>query len=327
MKKRFLMTRKLVPMIVLPIIIFALGFGLCFVLDQLFQKPLENHFVDSQNYRQFFSEDIVIQGKDDQNQSFFLKLSLNRKQLQKDQFGHYYFANLIYGDLNKSSEDSFNATKADIPASKFFISYQNQRAIDLSTRQGFDFLLDIDHHQIKVKIENLLGDFLLRDKPEYTKYGSVGDAKIEIGGKSFRAKTFVSTMYSTDYSKYVFFNGYDDMHALTDYLVFWDEAGSFYLVDHTVTEQDNPDYPPHTWVLYKDGVGGWMKKAFEVKIDFKTENSLPQSWLVKIPDLDAAINLHLDQFFEGSFSEGIGSGTVKKSNGTFKIAGFLDRHS
>ncbi len=326
MKKRFSMTRKLVPMIVLPIIIFALGFGLCFVLDQLFQKPLENHFIEPQNYRQFFSEDIVIQGKDDQNQLFFLKLSMNRKQQQKDQFRHYYFANLIYGNLNKSSDDYFNAKMADIPASKFFISYKNQRAIDLSTRQGFDFLLDVDHHQMKVEIENLSGDFLIRDKPQYTKYGSVGNAKIEIGGKNFRAKAFVSTIYSTDYSKYIFFDGYEDVHALTDYLIFWDEAGSFYLVDHTVTQQNNPAYPPHTLVLYKDGPGNWTKKAFEVEIDFKAELYLPQSWSVKIPDLDAAINLHFDQFFEGSSSEGIGSGTIIKPNGTFKIEGFLDRH-
>ena len=319
-------------------IIFLLGFGLCFSLDKLTAIPVvppDPHPPSTQitqqilvppNYH-FFSEDFMIYGKDDKQVPFFLKLSLNRKQKSKNNYLHYYFSNLFYGGLNSSGYVDFNSSSPDVTSQKYFSTYQHEHAPDLSTREKYDFTVQLNGKNITISTDELGGDFIIRNSLEYSKYVSVGKAQVAVDGKKFEANIFVSTIYSDDYTKLLFFDGYDEVQPTTDYLAFWDENDSFYLIDHTLTGKDNPHYRPHTWVLYKDGKNGWMKKAFNVNIDFQEFLSLPKEWNIFIPDFNSQIQLGVTGFFENSSNEGIGKGTVKTPEGTFVIEGFIERHT
>lgn len=337
--------KKPLHFIILCFVLFLLGFGLCFTLQHLFpasgevlpdppstQQTQETQSVDSTSAYHFFSDDFLVYGKDDKGTPFFLKLSLNRKQRGQHNYIHYYFSNVMYGDINESDYTDFYRTDADIPVPKvfindedWFIAYKNSDNPDLSARENYFFTMQRHGQSITVFTDELQGDFLIRNTPEYTKYGSAAKAQILINGKSFEANVFVSSIYSNDYRKFLFFEGYDEVQPTTDYLAFWDENDSFYLIDHTQTKEENPYYRPHTWVLHKNDKDGSMKKAFDVELDFKSESGENQ-WSVTVPDLDVEIEIKMDKFFENSSSEGVGKGSVKTSDGTFAIEGFVERH-
>lgn len=330
--------------VIVAIILFCLGFGLCFTLQQFFalnpgkistddppSQPVPNTSLKDIN-RHFFNNEFMIYGKDMHGVPFFLKLNLNRKQQDEKNYVHYYFSNFLYGNINKSDYFDFYSDSPDITAQNIFSSYDYQKNQDLSSREKYDFLvtLPVDNGLMKniainVAIDELEGDFLIKNSPAYTKHMSIGKAKIVIDdNNSFFADVVVSSIYSDDYSKYIFFQGYDDIHPTTDLLILWDENGSFYLVDHTLTKEQNLFYPPHTWVLYKNSKG-FMKKAFEADIDFKEAGGALQ-WLIRLDDLDFELNVQATEFFKGSLHDGVAQGFVVTPDGTFTIAGFAERH-
>lgn len=328
--------KKKIALISFIFIIFLLGFSLCFSLNKLTIIPVVPPDPPSTQMTQqipaisqyhFFSDDVLIYGKDDKQTPFFLKLSLNRKQKSKSNYIHYYFTNFLYGSLNSSEYFDFNSSNPNVTSQKYFSSYQHEVSADLSAREKYDFTVQLKGKKITVSSDELGGDFLIRNSLEYSKYASVGKAQVQVDDQKFEANIFVSTIYSDDYTKLLFFDGYDEVQPTTDYLAFWDENDSFYLIDHTLTGKDNPHYRPHTWVLYKDGKNGWMKKAFDVDIDFQEFLSLPKEWNISIPDFNSQIQLGVTGFFENSSNEGIGKGTVKTPEGTFAIEGFIERHT
>ncbi len=325
MKKNSLL---IIPMVLLT---FIMGFGLSQTLNILFSQTNENvepSVIPSTTKanRHFFSEDIVLYGTDDQGEPFFLKLNLNRKQEGENRYIHYYFGNLIYGKTNITDYIDFHKDAPIVPAEKWFTSYNHQHSTDLSPREKYHFTLNLKGNTVKVSIQDLEGDFLIRNRLEYSKYASIGKAKVQIGKTDISAEAFVTTIYSENYEKLIFFDGYDKVQPLTDYLIFWDEKGSFYLIDHSVVEPKNPYYPSHTWLLYKDGTEGWAKKGFEITSELEKQNNIPKQWNIQIPFLKAEVSLETIKFFEKSTSEGIASGNIKTPQGTYKIQGFFERH-
>lgn len=273
--------------------------------------------------RHFFSDDINVFAKDDQGKPFFLQLSLNRKQLQDGTYIHYYMSDLKYDVFSINKNIDFLLNSSEIPSKDFFSFYKNTMFSDLSTREIYDFTMTSDNQKIDAHFTDLNGDFIVRNTPEYTKYISLGDADIRFNGKNLKGHVFISKIYSSDYSKYIFFDGYDKIALRTHFLMLWDNAGNFYLVDSTKTQNAMYNYKSHTWVLYKDKKENFMKKAFDAKIDFIQKESKPVSWNIQISDIDN-IQLSLNPYalFINN-EEGILKGNVIRLGEISDVYGFF----
>lgn len=275
-------------------------------------------------HRHFRSDDIMVLAYDEDKNPLILGLELNRRQIGKDTYNHYYRGNLVYKDINQYKSYDFQSGKDAVQSNLFFSSYKNEGYFDLSARETYAFELRIGGKTLRIELDDLQGDFITKNTPEYTKYISGGTARISIDGKELDGQAMISKIYSEDYSKYIFFDGYDVLKGITHYFVLWDENKNFYLIDTTKTEHNEYNYRSHTWVLYKNFEHQTMKKAFQVDVQFRQESSLPQSWLISIPALnEAELVLERESFFEESSSQGIVRGIIKENGQEIPLRGIF----
>ncbi len=278
--------------------------------------------------RYFSSDEILLYGVDPNGKEFFLELLLNRKEeSERNSFIHYYFASLIYSGINRNMTDSFYDVSREEVAKGIITSFKNTTASDLSSRESLAVGLNVFGKQIDLQIQDLQGDFIIKNKPEYTKYLSVGRANVQIDGLTFAVNAAVTKIYSMDFSKYVFFPGYGELKSVTDYLALWDELGNFYLIDRSRVETDSVGYHSHTWVLFKDQAAGSSSKAFEAEFLVSHKDGEPQSWDIILPSLGRK-KIHLEKVVakEGKAAEGIAKGEVSFGQTTHKISGLFHRH-
>ncbi len=278
--------------------------------------------------RRFFSDDILVYGKDSSGQDFLLDIMLCRKEdAEKSSFIHYRFVSLLYGSTNKHFTESVYDPRLEEIASGAVTSFENRGSSDLSTRESYSFTVVVNGEAIQVRIPELEGDFIIKNSPEYTKYVSESPATVQIGGKSIAARAMVAKIHSSDFNKYVFFPGHGKTDSETHSMILWDEKGNFYAIDSSRVQKDNPAYRSHSWVLLKDTTTKTMRKGFDVNVSLKEENGKPKSWLIILPTLDGRkIRLDALSFKEGKNDEGFAAGNVSAGGSETGIRGLFVHH-
>lgn len=286
------------------------------------KNNFENLKTEGEQLR-YLRDDLTLSGEDLAGNDFLLKVGLNRKEIEPSKFIHYYSARLFY--LGKSHiiySSNFIDPSPYPQTNQFLKSFTNELTDDLSTKETYSFNITIDEEEIRAEINGLVGDFITKNRLEYTRYLSIGTAEVTLNNQSFQTNAMIEKSYSSDHSKYLFFDGYDEMSSRTYKFELWDEENNFYLIDDSVVSEDHPAYRPHTWVLYKDTKGNYTKRAFSAEIEFQ-EDELAKSWQISVPKLDFDFDLATNYNRKETWYGGPISGAV---NGE-KVKGFFSYKS
>jgi hypothetical protein len=273
----------------------------------------------------FFSDELILVGQTENNAPFFLYLNLNRKKIA-DSYSHYYYADFVYQDERGSQYTGFNDPASQVIANDFLNSFSSNMSEDLSARESYAFDFNYKDLHVQADLKNFNGDFLVKNTLDYTKYVSEGDGNVTVNGKQYRMHAFLTKIYSPYYDKYLYFNGYNDLNSLAQFFVLWDTQGNFYLLDKSDVFAPLPDYKSHTWVLYKNQAGQYMKKAFAANVQFEQEKFVPKKWSIYIPDLEANLELAPQIFTTGEKDSGLAAGTVTTPSGPLPISGYFSFH-
>lgn len=226
---------------------------------------------DSALEHEYYSDELFLFGKDGNGKVFSLDLSLNRAKEQGN-FVHYYRSKAYYNGTKDEGYTQFLKPKSPVESSSFLRSYQNTPFADLSSRESIDLSYDFKGTQVNIRIPELQADFLIKNTPEYTKYVSIGEAKVTFGEEEFTAHAAFVKVYSTDDTKYLFFDGYKNLKSRTIYAQIWDKQGNFYLIDSSDVTSVQKNYTSHTWVLYKNAKESSMRRFFSIAQSTDTDS-------------------------------------------------------
>lgn len=275
--------------------------------------------------KEFYSDDVILSGKTSSGEPVLIYLSLNRKKIGS-QFSHYYFGNYIYKGVRKKLYTSFLRESPIVSSNGFLKSYIDKPADDLSSRESVDLQFKDGSFTAFVHIDNLKGDFIEKNSLEYTKYSSVGEGKITSNTETTSVYSYLEKSYSADYSKYIFFDGFDSLKSLAQFFVFWDSQGNFYLLDSSAVNPEFKDYKSHTWALYKNKAGDFTKKAFFANVKVEQLNFRPKKWIIEIPEFNFQFNLTSEGAFAGDGLEGIVEGAVVSPSNFLNVRGYFSYH-
>lgn len=271
--------------------------------------------------RKFFTDELFLEGQTAPSQPFLLHLDLNRKKVGNE-YQHYYYADLIYQNNHRQLYTAFLSDRAEVQPKDFLKSFGIAAADDLSSRETYSFVFSWKNFTLTASNLRFEGDFLVKNTLEYTKYVSSGNATVVIAGKPAAANSALIKIYSADYSKYVFFDGYDRLRSLAQLFVMWDEIGNFYLIDASDVQSVQPDYKSHTWILLKDAGTGSMRKAFSASIAPELENDKPRRWSMNVPTLNFSMDLAPLVATTDKGDDGLATGTVTLPEGQKRISGY-----
>lgn len=271
----------------------------------------------------FFSDKLILVGETAPGEPFLLHLDLNRKRVA-DTLNHYYFADLIAGDQRKTLYTSFPSQEEAVQPDDFLTAFSADMAEDLSAREHVEFTFEFEDLEVSAQMD-FNGDFLVKNTLDYTKFVNEGEASVTVNGQSLEMHAFLSRSYTPYYDRYVFFDGYSELESLAQFFVLWDEAGHFYLLDHSEVKNEMPDYKSHTWALSKTN-DGLMKKAFAGTVERVEEGGVPQSWSIDLPDFDAHLELAPQLFVSPKEDNGLVNGTVETAEGVQGLQGYFSYH-
>ena len=241
----------------------------------------------------FFSDELVLSGEDEDGEPISVVVYLARRESDDGFYYHNYDLDFYYDGEHREYKDAFrSASSAVDPDLKFFDAFENELFEDLSTRETYASEFDLEGRGVFVNVSGLVGDFITKNALEYTRYMSVGEAQVEIDGQMLELSAALEKIYSSDSSKYVYFDGFKELILNVNQFTIWDEDGNFYLIDNSEVFSDLEDYKSHSWVLYKDFEGN-MQKFFEAEVEFHPGKE--SMWKVSLPDLDREITVMTDQ--------------------------------
>ena len=270
----------------------------------------------------FYSDSLTLYVPDSSN-PLVIELDLNRRQELDGLFTHYYFLN---GTVGKNFDEytQFSSNVYDLQPNDFLNSIQRIEAEDASVRDIYTGVVETQAGElITFESEAVDGDFITRNKPEYTQFQSATTFNVMVNGETKTAFGLVENLQSTDYRKRIFFPGMALLESLTHQFVLWDEAGAFYMIDDSKVFSNTPAYPAHSWLLYKSAVDGTTKKGFLTQITQLDESS----WQVTVPDFqNGIITVSAVEEYKvesNGRSRYVVSGTVVDERGTRTISGLL----
>jgi hypothetical protein len=271
----------------------------------------------------FYSESITLYVPDSAN-PLVAELDLNRRQEPDGQFTHYYFLNGVVDETTIDEYTQFSTHWYTLQSNSYLTNIKRTEAIDASVRDIYSGSIELPTGALVTFItEAVQGDFITRNKPEYTQFQSVVKAEVNLNGVAKTAYALVENLQSNNYRKRVFFTGMDSLQALTHQFVLWDEAGNFYMIDDSVVFSDTPAYPTHSWLLYKSATDNTTKKGFSTTI---TSESSGQ-WTALVPDFaNGVIEVHATQEYKkdrDGRSRYVVFGTITDDTGTRSISGLL----
>jgi len=314
-------------------LILGVGIGL-FIASTIMKKdvrppiyPISNTYTDEMPPPRFLSDEVLLIGTDARGRDFVLNIDFNRKEISPNSFVHYYDVVMLFSGKTKKDYYEFFDPLYNVIGDKgegFLKKFKNDLFPDLSARETFSFNVTIDDREITVSLTGLTGDFITKNRMLYTKYASVGKAKVTIDGQSFTTNALILKMYSDDYRKYVFFDGFDDLNSTTQVFALWDENDNFYFIDNSDVVSSHENYKSHSWVLYKDGKTGATKKAFKIDIDTVLKRKIPDRWEITIPDFNTTISAEVDKLIDKREVYGLVQGMVTDANGSRSIKGLFD---
>ncbi len=280
------------------------------------------------NERKIFLSDTLYLYGNDAGTPFYLEIDLNRRQVPNGTFMHYYYIIGAYDNLDKSEYTLIYSTSTVPIVTKSIKNLTRLPFSDLSTRQEYRGIIDFGDTPITYTLSNLQGDFITRNSPAYTRHQSVGDGVVLYNNKNISVHTLVESIHSSDFSKQIFFKGSNEITATTRQFVLWDSEGSFYMIDQSDVASEVPEYPSHTWLLYKNGKDGFTKKGFTSDIYVRSAlGGSESSWSITAHDFsNANIELSLVKYIEDGDSQtrlrALVKGVVTDSLGKREINGF-----
>lgn len=274
-------------------------------------------------YRKFYYSRITIVGKDKDGKDFSIMMNIPRKQKSKDVYEHYYSAYFTYGTETKLEWTNEDQKTSEVVDTKFLTNFTNIENVDSSTREEIEFDLRMGTHSMHVRITDVNGDFLVKNKDYYTRYVSNASASIQLDGQDIQANAVVDKIFSNDFSKAIYFEGRDTIDGHSYHLAFWDTDKVFYLVDYTDVKESDLPYKSHRWILKKDE--DMLQKAFDAEIVPVMVNDKPKSLSITIPDMEnAKAEVSFSQTADATEERGIIKGTIKINGITKDIYGYLD---
>ncbi len=275
--------------------------------------------------RKFYADELIFFGETNPNEPFILYVDLNRKKVG-NVYQHYYFADFIYQGRHRQLYTSSLENTEQIKPQDFLRSFSADMAEDLSSRENYSLDFVYNDLNITARVKDFKGDFLQKNTLEYTKYVSEQAGEVTINGKTYPVHAYLAKVYSGDYAKYIFFDGYDNLKSLAQFFVLWDEQGNFYVLDDSEVYTEVPDYKSHTWVLYKNKKLQTTKKAFYAKVNVDEAPAFPSAWSIDIPDFESRLELSPEIFFTDKKDAGLAKGTVVTPEDTSLLSGYFSFH-
>jgi hypothetical protein len=270
--------------------------------------------------KHYYNDEIIVFGTDEQGQQFLIKVDMQRKQKATADYSHYYLLESVINGKIASGTATAEDKEYSLKATGFLSKMEHLDAEDLSTREKFIYTVSIAGVDYIIDIPELSGDFIVRNKPNYIRYLSEGDAFVTFNGKQYKAHALMLKSYAEDFSQYIFFDGYYQLDSVTHFLAVWDAKGNFYLVDQSQVASVQDNYKAHTWVLSKDYLGN-MQKSFTATIAHP-QVDLPKDWTVSLPKINSTtLDLNVTYYFKER-AAGLVTGTVADKNGTRTVGGY-----
>lgn len=233
--------------------------------------------------KEYYSERFTFAGYDQEGNEIIGEINLSRHEKFPGIFSHGYSILIIHGDQSEYEVITFEDSEHEVVVREELIDFEHIPSPDLSTREEFNIEIKSDRIDIKAEFNNLEGDFIIENSPEYTKYVSVGDVDLQLGDDKFKVNGALSSIYSTDSSKYIFFDGFNDLSLQAYQLVWWDEEDNFYLLDKSDVKSSHEGYKSHSWFLTKKK-DGWMAREFDIEGITLKEGS-QKEWFIAIDNL------------------------------------------
>lgn len=267
----------------------------------------------------FFSDRFVLTGKRADGAPILVDISLNRKEEDK-KFIHYYYTDIIDGENAGKFSDTEVAPGEDILPKLGLSRFVRTLPGDRSTRESFVFAFSRFGKTYEIEARDLSADFLTKNEPEYTQYGSAGSGMLTEGGETIPIALYHERVYSSDYRPSIFFDGHETLRSTTTQLVLWDEAGNFYLIDDSDVATGSPAYATHFWALGKDA-SGRMRKAFTGSAGREYDGEKTR-FVAEVPGLSGAkLSLELLRGYAPGDSEGFVRGEISDAAGRRGVEG------
>jgi hypothetical protein len=209
----------------------------------------------------FFADRFVVVGKRAHGEQVLIDLRINRAEQNDETFSHYYLTDMVDGkDSGVFSDERLSMATAVLP-DLLFRDFVRSTTTDHSSREQFTFTFRRFGKDYHLETEVFVDDFMTKNEPEYTQYASVGGGKLQIDKEELPVRIYHERVYSSDFHKTIFFDGFDTLHSTATQVLFWDSEGAFYLVDRSVVDGSSSSYASHIWVLTKQH-DGYTKKAY-----------------------------------------------------------------
>lgn len=269
---------------------------------------------------EFHSDRFVFSGQYANGAPILVDLIVNRKGLDDGSFVHYYLLNLIDKKIAKKIYSERTVAGHEVLSDLFFTQFARATSTDHSARDSYEMTFQQSGKTFHIRTGELSADFMTKNEPEYTAYVSVGTSTLLFGNESVALHVMHERVYSSDYRKTIFFDGSDTLPSETIQLVFWDELGNFYLVDHSLVKASSSAYSTHFWALMKDG-DGYVKRAY--RGDARAIHTATSThFLAAVPDFQqATFSLDLKQPFSEEQEKGLVSGAVEDALGLRMLSG------
>jgi hypothetical protein len=219
-----------------------------------------------------------------------VELDMNARQ-NNGGVEYYHYGALVENGSSYNAYAAGTQENTDIQPGGFITSIHTDHATDLSARAAISFAATIEGRHVEGTIDGLEGDFAEKDSPLYLKVISAGTAHIQIDGRPVEGHALVTSAYSRDYTQYVYFKEYNDVHGYARQFMLFDEMGDAYVIDRSDIENPVPAYTSHQWLMYKDA-SGFLRKGFSVTIQpTPGKGSTESAWHVETPDILATLEL------------------------------------
>lgn len=256
---------------------------------------------------------IVLIGKNTA-EPLAVEFDLNVREKEAS-FEFYHYAAFVSGTRTYSAYTAGTTNALTIAPVGYLHTLEVTRAPDLSARYSIDLSAVIEEQRIDARIKNLSGDFLEKNTPLYFKEASIGTAELQVNGVSVDANVFVSPVYSRDYTKQVYFEGFNDVRGLATQFIVFDTEGNAYVVDRSDVTNPVPAYTSHQWVLLKR-IDGAAYKGFRATVQGNALNEKSTAWEVTSLDVPFTLSLSSGTRYAGELHGRTVSGTVKRADGS-----------
>ena len=291
------------------------------VREQIYINQCTDHIeCQYSNTKNYFLDRIVLSGKDNDGQQFLIEARLSRTEQEEGRYSHYYDFDIIASGQTYNYNLSQNITDRDVFPSGFVADFSNKVNIQ-NTSETYHIKLNTADNDIDINIAGLKGDFIVKNDYAYTRYHSVGLADIKVDNESFTVNAMTSKIYSPDYSKYIFFPGFQELESVNHHLVLWDDQSNFYMIDTAEVEVPSPYYDSHIWVLYKNFNTAQTHKFFKAELAHTLSPEGTRRWDISLPELATTFELTANASFVDNAADGSLTGTVEDAQGVRKIIG------